>query len=97
VAVNSGLVTYPEAFDKAWSAGGVTVWTPRAPSAYVALGCVATTGPEPPSLTTVVCVHRQVTIEAPLGQCLFFQSEPEDAGTNPAQGCSRQLLLFFLG
>jgi Vacuolar protein sorting-associated protein 62 len=60
VAVNSGLVDYPVGFSKMWGCEGLTIWQPKAPANYAALGCLITTDGKPPPLSSVVCVHRQV-------------------------------------
>jgi Vacuolar protein sorting-associated protein 62 len=60
VAVNSGLVDYPVGFRQVWGCEGLTVWQPKAPANYAALGCLITTDGKQPSLSSVVCVHRQV-------------------------------------
>jgi hypothetical protein len=73
VAVNSGLVAYPVRYSAVYETEGLTVWEPVPPSGYVALGCLATPGDEPPALTEVVCVHAAVGIEAPLGSCLILK------------------------
>jgi hypothetical protein len=44
IAINSGLVTYPTAFRRAWQSGDCALWYPVPPAGYVALGCVATLG-----------------------------------------------------
>lgn len=60
VAVNSGLVDYPNGFKQLWASGGLVVWQPQAPAGYAALGCVVTTDGEQPALSSVVCIHRHV-------------------------------------
>lgn len=82
LAVNSGLVAFPSGYDPVWSASGIQLWRPKAPEGYIALGCLATAGIEPPSLTVMVCLHHTVGIEAPLGQCLAVkqQESSQDSG-----------------
>ena len=53
VAVNSGLVTYPKGYKKVWTGEGVSAWAPQPPEDYVALGHVAASGQQPPSLMQV--------------------------------------------
>lgn len=53
IAVNSGLVTYPTEYKKLGYASGLTVWEPLPPEHYVALGHVASTGEEEPSVKQV--------------------------------------------
>lgn len=60
VAVNSGLVDYPVGFSEVWACEGLTIWQPKAPANYAALGCLITADGKPPPLSSVVCVHRQV-------------------------------------
>ena len=82
LAINSGLVAFPTGYDLAWSASGICIWRPTCPQGYIALGCLATTTTDPPSLTSMACLHHTLGIEAPLGQCLGVkQQEPkQDAG-----------------
>jgi len=75
LAVNSGLVAFPTAYDTVWSAPGIYLWRPRTPEGYISLGCLATSSNEPPSLTAMVCLHHTVGIEAPLGQCLTVKPQ----------------------
>ena len=75
LAVNSGLVAFPTAYDTVWSAPGIYLWRPKSPEGYISLGCLATSSNEPPSLTTMVCLHHTVGIEAPLGQCLAVKPQ----------------------
>lgn len=81
MAINSGLVTYPTGFAIAWSGAGLTLWRPKPQKGYVALGCIADQGVEPPSLTTVVCLHESVGVEAALGQCLSIKDQSSGMGT----------------
>ena len=53
MAINSGLVSYPTAYSEAHRANGLTIWQPVAPKGYIALGCIASPGDEPPPLTEV--------------------------------------------
>ena len=83
LAINSGLAAFPTGFDIAWSATGIYLWRPRCPESYIALGCIATSTKDPPSLTAMVCLHHTLGIEAPLGQCLVVKQQQEanqDAG-----------------
>lgn len=81
LAINSGLVAFPTGYDVAWSATGIYLWRPRCPTSYIALGCIATSTSDPPSLTAMACVHHTLGIEAPLGQCLVVKEEAgQDAG-----------------
>lgn len=75
LAVNSGLVTFPVSYDKVWSDPGIHLWQPQSPEGYIALGCLATPTPDPPAQTAMVCVHRSLGIEAPLGQCLTVKPQ----------------------
>ena len=75
LALNSGLVTFPVGYDTVWSAPGIHLWRPKCPEGYIALGCLATTGIDPPSLTTMVCLHHTLGVEAPLGQCLAVKQQ----------------------
>ena len=56
VAVNSGLVTFPVSYSVAYKTSGLTIWMPKAPEGYTALGCVANPGDDPPALTEVACI-----------------------------------------
>lgn len=86
VAVNSGLVAYPVGFESGWSSQDITVWQPKPPKGYLALGCLVSSGSEAPPLTSMVCLHYAVAVEAPLGQCLQLSimrrttSNTEDSG-----------------
>ena len=83
LAINSGLVAFPTGYDIAWSATGIYLWRPRCPESYIALGCIATSTNDPPSLTAMACLHHTLGIEAPLGQCLVLKRQQEanqDAG-----------------
>ena len=82
LAINSGLVAFPTGYDIIWSATGIYLWRPRCPESYIALGCIATSTNDPPSLTAMACLHRTLGIEAPLGQCLVVKQEEanQDAG-----------------
>ena len=60
MAINSGLVEFPTGYDLAWQGGNVCLWKPTAPPGYAPIGCVFGLGSEPPALSAVVCVHRQV-------------------------------------
>lgn len=73
MAVNSGLVMFPEGFDRVCGGGGVSVWMPRPPLGYVSLGCIATSGDSPPPNNSVACIHHKAVVEAPLGPCQFFR------------------------
>ena len=75
MAVNSGLVAFPTGYDPAWSASGIHLWRPQPPKGYLALGCLATSGVEAPSLTAMVCLHHTVGIAAPLGQCFNVKQQ----------------------
>ena len=75
LAVNSGLVAFPTGYDTVWSAPGIHLWRPKTPEGYLALGCLATTSTEAPSLTAMVCLHRTLGVEAPLGQCLAVKQQ----------------------
>ena len=82
LAVNSGLVAFPTGYDTVWSAPGIHLWRPKTPEGYLALGCLATTSTEAPGLTAMVCLHRTLGVEAPLGQCLAVKQQEgsQDAG-----------------
>ena len=56
VAVNSGLVTFPVSYSVAYKTSGLTIWMPKAPKGYTALGCIANPGDDPPALTAVACI-----------------------------------------
>ena len=56
VAVNSGLVTFPVSYSVAYKTSGLTIWMPKAPEGYTALGCIANPGDDPPALTEVACI-----------------------------------------
>ncbi|GMH39652.1 hypothetical protein BSKO_07550 [Bryopsis sp. KO-2023] len=73
VALNSGLVANPISFDKVWVYDGVTIWFPRAPKNYHALGCVASVDGKPPPTTLCLCVHAHVLVESSLGECLWLK------------------------
>eukprot|EP00884_Botryococcus_braunii_P010315 jgi/Botrbrau1/19285/Bobra.0073s0028.1 len=88
VAVNSGLVMFPEGFDKICTGGGVTVWLPRPPPDYVSLGCVATAGNGPPASNSVACIHQKAVIQASLGPCLLFQPPGPSPKPDPQRGSS---------
>ena len=75
VAVNSGLVSYPVSYKAAYQTSGLTIWEPVPPEGYVALGCLAAPGDEPPALTEMVTVHASIGVEAPLGSCLVLKEE----------------------
>ena len=60
VAINSGLVEFPTGYDLAWQKGNVSIWQPIAPPGYAAIGCLFGVGSEPPSPSTIVCVHQKV-------------------------------------
>ncbi|KAK9908805.1 hypothetical protein WJX75_003140 [Coccomyxa subellipsoidea] len=75
VAVNSGLVSYPVSYKAAYQTSGLTIWEPVPPKGYVALGCLAAPGDEPPALTEMVTVHASIGVEAPLGSCLVLKEE----------------------
>jgi hypothetical protein len=57
VAVNSGLVAYPTAFTHMWSGAGASVWRPRAPEGYLAVGDLLTLDDRMPELSEMVCLH----------------------------------------
>lgn len=74
-ALTSGIVAWPLGFDACWHGVNATVWEPRPPKGYAALGCVVTTGGAAPALQAMVCVHLQALVRAPLGQCLARSGE----------------------
>lgn len=81
LAINSGLVAFPTAYDAVWSAPGIHLWRPKCPEGYIALGCMATPTSEAPTLTAMACLHHTLGIEAPLGQCLAVkQGGGQDGG-----------------
>lgn len=69
VALNSGIVKWPLRFERRWKADTAVVWEAIPPPDYVALGCMVTMGAEP-LMQSMVCVHRHVLVQAPLGECL---------------------------
>lgn len=73
--MNSGLVSYPVSYKAAYQTSGLTIWEPVPPEGYVALGCLAAPGDEPPALTEMVTVHASIGVEAPLGSCLVLKEE----------------------
>ena len=73
--MNSGLVAYPVSYKTAYQTSGLTIWEAIPPEGYVALGCLAVHGDEPPALTEMVAVHASIGVEAPLGSCLVLKEE----------------------
>eukprot|EP00892_Ulva_mutabilis_P007576 jgi/Ulvmu1/5190/UM021_0207.1 len=69
IALNSGFVKWPLRFVRRWKADTAVVWEAVPPPDYVALGCMVTMGAEP-LVQSMVCVHRRVLVQAPLGECL---------------------------
>lgn len=69
LARNSGLVAHPESFLPIISNANISLWLPVAPTGYVALGLLATTG-APPDPMDVGCVACGAVIAAPLGSSL---------------------------
>lgn len=80
LAINSGLVAFPTAYDAIWSAPGIHLWRPRPPEGYIPLGCMATPTSDPPPLTALACLHNTLGIEAPLGQCLVVKQGGGEQG-----------------
>ncbi|GIL84681.1 hypothetical protein Vretifemale_13310, partial [Volvox reticuliferus] len=73
LAVNSGLVAFPAAFDLVWQGpdgDDLALWRPLPPPGYVAFGCVAGSREVPPPLAVVGCVAAHACVEARLGECL---------------------------
>eukprot|EP00897_Mesotaenium_endlicherianum_P008373 jgi/Mesen1/7564/ME000392S06833 len=60
---------------------GCSVWLPLAPAGYVALGCVAHCGPNPPPLSAVYCVREDLLTPCSIGDCLFYHSWSEAGGS----------------
>ena len=94
VAVNSGIVAYPVRYKAIWQSARLSVWQPEAPEGYAAVGCLVTTGHEPPAVTDIGCLHRKVLVEAPVGQLVSLKplSKPRQSG-----GSTNDLLSFDSG
>lgn len=73
MAVNSGIAMYPLKYKAVYETEGLTIWEPVPPEGYVALGCLAEPGHDPPALSDIVCINAAVGIEAPLGSCLVLK------------------------
>ena len=87
MAVNSGLVAYPTSYKLLWQGSGVSLWRPRPPAGYAALGCVAAPGTKPPALTTVVCVHSQASGRAVSTYDYLELTLPAPVATDSALPC----------
>jgi vacuolar protein sorting-associated protein 13A/C len=74
-ALASGIVSWPEGFEHRWNAGAANVWDAIPPPGYAAMGCVVTTDGNAPSLQSMVCIHMQALVTAPLGECLARSGE----------------------
>ena len=83
IAINSGLVTYPSGYKRAGYADGMTLWEPKPPAGYVALGHVAAWGSEQPAATRVVCLHISVATECALGECFELRHEAQRSQRSP--------------
>jgi hypothetical protein len=59
LAINSGLVTYPAGYSRAWAAEGVTLWRPQPQPGYRALGLVTPPPPPRPALPRPALRCRQ--------------------------------------
>ena len=80
--MNSGLVAFPTSYNIAWSAPGIHLWRPNPPEGYLALGCLATPSSDPPGQTAMVCIHKTLGVEAPLGQCLMVKPQENNRRTS---------------
>ena len=56
--------------------GGLTLWEPVPPAGCVAVGCVASLGPDPPALSAVRCPRAALVVEAEPVECVHS----DDAG-----------------
>ncbi|GLI59136.1 hypothetical protein VaNZ11_000961, partial [Volvox africanus] len=78
LAVNSGLVAFPTAFEIVWQGpdgDDLAIWRPLPPPGYVALGCVAGSREAAPPLAVVGCVAVRACVEARLGECLLLAEQ----------------------
>jgi vacuolar protein sorting-associated protein 13A/C len=74
VALNSGVVAWPQKYKQVWQAESATVWQPVAPQGYIALGSFVTLGEEP-GMYSMLCVHERVLVTAPVGECVVSTNE----------------------
>eukprot|EP00854_Cymbomonas_tetramitiformis_P005405 gene5405-6556_t len=71
---STALLTPPASYALAWRSGegkgAVSVWTPLPRNGFVALGCVASIGPDPPALDTMRCVRQELVRRSAAVACL---------------------------
>jgi vacuolar protein sorting-associated protein 13A/C len=74
MAVNSGLVAWPQRFELCWDAGdGLVLWRPIPAPGYVAMGLVASRSvTEAPDAQQVACVRSEALVEARCSQCVLL-------------------------
>jgi vacuolar protein sorting-associated protein 13A/C len=87
VALASGIVAWPLGFQKVWNGGTAVVWEALPPDGYTAIGCLVTTGDQPPWLNSMVCVHSAVLVQARIGECLARSGEGSLWTVDNAAGC----------
>jgi vacuolar protein sorting-associated protein 13A/C len=74
IALNSGVVAWPLRYEMRWQADSATVWEAIAPAGYTALGCFVTLG-EAPGIHSMICVHGDVLVQSPVGECVVRTGE----------------------
>uniref|UniRef100_A0A7N1A9Q6 Peroxin/Ferlin domain-containing protein n=1 Tax=Kalanchoe fedtschenkoi TaxID=63787 RepID=A0A7N1A9Q6_KALFE len=85
VNISAIRVKKPISFKKIWPTGdshafksikdcdanvSCSIWMPEAPEGYVALGCVASSGRNPPALSSVLCIYASLVAPCGLRDCI---------------------------
>jgi len=79
-----GLAEAPLGFDAVWSSSEVTLWAPRPPAGFAALGCVAGLGGAPPPRAAVRCVRLSALARGQLGDCAYMRDGHPAAHAPPS-------------
>ncbi|KAM3341348.1 putative protein isoform X1 [Capsicum galapagoense] len=66
-----GVFSDIQGSEKAQDVGDCSLWLPIAPPGYVAIGCVAHTGTQPPSNHIVNCIRSDLVTSTKLSECIF--------------------------